>query len=130
MQNAEMEFVAFDAQDVIATSGIVGSWFTASDFTTPKGLPLKTSGTHSTYFMDAAGYYTIYLRNADDSPLVGVAVDKSYQLVCEQNSVNRASTPGKENSAWVVAEETSNATGTQINTWQGILDWITAYDNQ
>ena len=126
MQNAEMEFVAFDAQDVIATSGD-GFWFTASDFTTPKGLPLNAG---SAYFMDAAPYYTIYLRNADGSSLMGASLDKSYQLVCEQNSVNKASTPGKENSAWVVAEETSNPTGTQINTWQGILDWITAYDNQ
>ena len=132
MMNAEMEFVTFDVQDVITTSGD-GNWFTVSGFTDTTGW---YAGEHNTFILEITDdlYNQLDIWGPDGSE--GTAdVNKVYQLVNAPSNSNYYA-PEQPlganvfNFAGVVADEVSSGTGTQITTWAKLLEWIDQYKLQ
>ena len=118
IQNAEMEFVAFDAQDVITTSSY---WFKANEFTDD-----------NYYFHDEYGH-TSFLGTGRSIEISGVTLTKddegtAFQLVCKKDEGNIFYDEWGQ--AIVVANAVDKGEGTQIKTFDGIVRWIEQYRMQ
>ena len=125
IQEAKIEFVAFDAQDVITTSGGDGFYFVMNEFTAPANW---TTSTFVAFQSTDAGITRTLFSHTSTGVPYGADLSKAYQLVCEKNSINKVDkVSDSAYTAHVVAAPVDNASGTQIMTWEGILNWIAQY---
>lgn len=130
MQNTDMEFVAFDAQDVIMTSttggGPANAWFKGVSSLVPEyakhfvGEDLQWAWANSTTGLNES--ISIYI-NGEKSKHIGQE-GESYQLT--ENSYYK-----KNGGSTYVFDATelggADGTGTQLNTLDEITSWLTNY---
>ena len=123
MQNVEMEFVTFDAQDVIATSGpiptpttlsISGYWNGTSNDLTVNYKGQNYTDPSSLYSVLSSDGYKPYIKYKDSTgaicgDVLGAGVNPNEAFTNDKNDIDASS---------------QYATGNGDYTWDGISFWL------
>ena len=122
MQNAEMEFVAFDAQDVIATSGDF-FWFNVTGTGNWSGFAEE----HGAFIYDKPGKTILNLDLHDSNyGKVPAALNQYYKVEWDSRN-NYDSNPFEQYVNLYSVETIGNAgdANMELGSYQAIIDWIT-----